>query len=172
VKPGSPILVTLITVVLPERLMFAMRNHSMVAQMRLSPVVSMFLAVAMTVAVGCGGSTDAVPVTGKVSYKGQPLTNGTILLIPEGQGQAPTGMIQPDGTFKLTTYKKDDGAVPGNYKVVVQVFPEEGDAMGLPGMEFGNAKPPIPEKYMDASRTDLTVVIKESDNNLDLQLTD
>jgi hypothetical protein len=149
-------------------------GHDNSASRAAKPALSgrLLLAIAMIAAVGCGAKTDAVPVTGKVSYNGAPLTSGTILLIPESQGTAPTGMIQPDGTFKLTTYKQDDGAVPGKYKVVVQVFPEEGDAMGLPGMEFGGGKPPIPEKYMNASQTDLTVVINDSDNNLDLQLTD
>jgi hypothetical protein len=137
-----------------------------------SAVAWLTVLVLMAVSSGCGEKTDAVPVTGKVSYKGEPLKTGTVMLVPEGGGAAATGEIQADGTFKLTTFSKDDGAVPGDYKVMVQVFPEPDAGGGLPGMEFGNEKPPIPEKYMDPMRTDLTATIKDSDNNLDLQLTD
>lgn len=126
----------------------------------------------LAASTGCGEKTDAVPVAGKVSYKGEPLKNGTVMFIPDGGGTAATGEIQPDGTFKLTTFRKDDGAVPGDYTVVVQVFPDPESGGGLPGMEFGSEKPPIPERYMDATQTDLKATIGSSDNNLDLQLSD
>jgi hypothetical protein len=72
---------------------------------------------------GCGSSTPTgaatSPVKGKVTYKGQPLTKGTVTFEPDGAGKEASGDIQPDGTFVLTTYKKDDGAVIGNHRVMV-----------------------------------------------------
>jgi hypothetical protein len=74
--------------------------------------------------VGCGSLSTAqgaptLPVKGKVTYKGKPLTKGTITFQPEGAGKDATGEIQPDGTFVLTTYKKDDGAVVGKHRVTI-----------------------------------------------------
>jgi hypothetical protein len=73
--------------------------------------------------VGCGSSTPTgartSPVQGKVTYKGQPLTKGTVTFEPDGAGKEGSGEIQPDGTFVLTTYKKDDGAVIGTHRVMV-----------------------------------------------------
>jgi hypothetical protein len=41
--------------------------------------------------------------------------------MPEGQGGRPaSGFTTTDGTFELTTYKTKDGALPGQYRVVVQ----------------------------------------------------
>ncbi len=73
---------------------------------------------------GCGSSAASTgaptaPVRGKVTYKGQPVTKGRIIFEPDGKGKEATGEIQPDGTFVLTTYKKDDGAVLGNHRVSI-----------------------------------------------------
>ena len=146
--------------------------HCLLLRSRFSELVVGGLLVILATTSGCGAKSDAVPVTGKVSYNGEPLQGGMVMLTPEGGGTAATGDIQPDGTFKLTSFIKDDGAVPGIYKVTVQVFPDAESGGGLPGMEFGNEKPPIPAKYGDPSQSDLKAVINEGENNLDLQLTD
>ena len=79
-------------------------------------------------------------------------------------------------TFDVTTNEAGFYIVPsinaGIYKVTVQVFPDAESGGGLPGMEFGNEKPPIPAKYGDPSQSDLKAVINEGENILDLQLTD
>ncbi len=144
------------------------------------PVVAgatLCLLLATVVAIGCGDSNPkTVKVTGKISYNGEPLKSGTIALIPEGEGYGATGQIQPDGTFQLTSFKPNDGAAPGNYKVTVQVFPDEsagGDELGLPGAEFGmGQKPPIPLGYGDPATTKLTALINDGETELDLKLQD
>ena len=71
-----------------------------------------------------------------------------------------------------------NGAVPGSYKVTVQVFPDESEAAGgpvtgLPGMEFGvGVKPPIPMDYADQATTKLQTVINNGETELDLELKD
>jgi hypothetical protein len=81
-------------------------------------------AVALLVASsGCGTPAPAgaptAPVRGKVTYKGQPVTKGRIIFEPDGKGGQATGEIHPDGTFVMTTYQKDDGAVLGNHRVSI-----------------------------------------------------
>jgi hypothetical protein len=71
---------------------------------------------------GCsGGGLQPVPVRGTVQYKGQALTNGLVAFVPvdPAQGAAARGLIRGDGRFKLTTFKKEDGAFPGDYNVTV-----------------------------------------------------
>ncbi|HMC89367.1 MAG TPA: carboxypeptidase-like regulatory domain-containing protein [Gemmataceae bacterium] len=51
---------------------------------------------------------------------GQPLPGATVLFMPEdGSGRAATGLTDSEGNFLLTTYKDNDGAVSGNYRVLV-----------------------------------------------------
>lgn len=138
---------------------------------------AMLGALALVVSSGCGSdSPKTVPVTGTISYNGQPLTSGTVMLIPQEGGYGATGQIQADGTFQLTSFKPNDGAAPGTYKVTVQVFPDEsagGGELGLPGAEFGaGQKPPIPLGYGDPATTKLSAVINDGETELDLKLQD
>lgn len=72
---------------------------------------------------GCGASAttpvSALPVKGKITYKGQPLIKGQVGFEPEGAGREAFGDINEDGTFELTTYSKGDGAVPGKHRVSI-----------------------------------------------------
>jgi hypothetical protein len=122
--------------------------------------------------VGCGSSDGpkTYPVKGNVTYRGQPVTSGMVLLTPQDSGHAATGNLEKDGTFRLTTFKKDDGAAPGKYHVAVQVFPSEG--AGLPGAEFAGKPPPVPPKYMNAATSGLSAEIKAGENQLELSLKD
>jgi hypothetical protein len=82
---------------------------------------------------GCGGPTVGpdevramvVPATGKlVGADGRPVANAWVVFnpqtIPGHEANAPTG---PDGTFRLSTFGKEDGAIPGNYVVTVEPHP-------------------------------------------------
>jgi len=121
-------------------------------------------------AVGCQGSNNPKtwPVTGKVTYRGEPVTSGMIMLTPVDGGHAATGNLDQDGSFRLTTFQKDDGAVAGSYQVAIQVFPAEG--AGLPGAEFAGKAPPIPRKYASPASSGLTAEIKPRENALDFPL--
>jgi hypothetical protein len=78
------------------------------------------LAGTLTAALGCGqGKT--VKVEGVVTLDGKPLPAATVTYVPVGDGRAASGRTDQDGTFRLTTFRPDDGAVPGEYKVTVVV---------------------------------------------------
>ncbi|MFI5455842.1 MAG: hypothetical protein ACHRXM_10365 [Isosphaerales bacterium] len=88
-----------------------------------------FRTVALTALVlapcwGCGPPEGTlaplISVKGKVTYKGQPLTKGTVLFEPaDGYGRPATGKLQSDGTFELTTLKEGDGVVAGHHRVSI-----------------------------------------------------
>ena len=62
-----------------------------------------------------------VPITGEVTYNGEPLTHGRVVYLPASPsvGRQANGPIQPDGTFSLTTQNSNDGAMHGEYHIVV-----------------------------------------------------
>src|SRR5215813_7535464 len=79
-------------------------------------------------ASGCGGPT-LFPVSGKVTYKdGKPVTAGFVIFEPLSQKISARGEIQADGSFQLGTHRDNDGAMEGDYKVLVAPppLPEEG----------------------------------------------
>jgi hypothetical protein len=75
----------------------------------------------MIAGCGSGDPTDMVPIRGEVIYAGKPLTEGFIVYLPKnpGNGRQANGPIQPDGSFVLTTQKGGDGAMCGEYDIVV-----------------------------------------------------
>ena len=89
-----------------------------------SPIYLLVAAIGLGACWGCGSAgsstmAELVPVKGKVTYKGEPVKQGTIIFEPDGYGRTARGKIQPDGTFVLGTNKEGDGAVRGSHRVAV-----------------------------------------------------
>lgn len=89
-------------------------------------LIAILLSVAATTtAVGCGGGRHkTAPVSGMVYYDGKPVSGGTITFSPIGEGdadlesgKAAVGTIGKDGTFVLSTYETDDGAIIGKHRI-------------------------------------------------------
>ena len=69
-------------------------------------------------AAGCG--VKAVPTKGVLTVAGKPLAKATVMFVPEDPtGTTATGMTDAGGAFELTTFKSNDGALPGTYKVTI-----------------------------------------------------
>ncbi len=105
---------------------------------------------------GCGGGglEGTVPIRGKVIYQGKPLAEGTVLYAPvDVNGRQARAELQPDGSFTLTTLVANDGALPGEYRVVVLAYAPHPGEPGR-GDTPADAPPPtiergfiVPEKY-------------------------
>lgn len=127
-------------------------------------------------------------VHGKVLYKGQPVTRGTISFFPiEGKGgdsgQPAIGEIGSDGSFELTTYDTGDGAVTGQHKAIVVSMSEGVQKVAsdmipsqlpedLKKAEAQAPKPLVPQKYMDPEKTPLKYTVRPGDNVFDIELKD
>ena len=86
------------------------------------------IASVMVVATGCnGGRLKTYPVVGQAVFEdGTPVKMGTVETKSVQHGVQATGTIAKDGTFTLTTYAAEDGAVAGDHKcVIVQFLPTE-----------------------------------------------
>jgi len=111
---------------------------------------------------GCGSDSgqfvgQTVPVKGKVTYKGKPLTQEEIVFEPDGgSGREAHGNIQPDGTFELSTFKAGDGAVPGTHRVAVSGTGKK-DAV------------PVKYKNTSSSKTEVDVAEGKAEYVVDLK---
>ena len=103
---------------------------------------------------GCGGTPEGqklVRVTGKVTYKGQPLAKGRVTFMPLAPGNSSSGAVV-NGIYKLSTYKPDDGAPPGSYKVAVTSWTKEPDMQS-------EGEPAIPKRYFSTDTSQLTAEV-------------
>ena len=73
--------------------------------------------------IGCGNQPKLVPVTGKVTHKGQAVTAGSVILYPDTansfQKDNPSSLLQVDGSFSFKTFPFGEGVPPGRYKVTL-----------------------------------------------------
>lgn len=118
---------------------------------------------ALVVLSACGRSpTPVYPVQGKVTYNGEVLTTGSVSFIPVAGGPPAEGHIQPDGSYILTTFKKGDGAVPGEHQVMVSAYQDNGPN--------ANSTPLIPPKFSSGKSGVSGFVKEEKSNTVDLAL--
>jgi hypothetical protein len=109
---------------------------------------------------GCGRAPFPVaPVHGKVTVDGKPLSTGKILFAPVAQGENmdagkwAIGALQPDGSFVLSTYGENDGAVVGEHWATVVSSPNA--PASVP--KFGRVK--VPRKIVVEAGKDNDVLI-------------
>jgi hypothetical protein len=133
--------------------------------------------------VGCGQSNPfgAVPVSGKVIYRGQPVDQATVTFSPEGDTRPATAITGSDGSYRLMTLDAD-GAMPGRYVALVrktEIPPEPAQGTSMEDALKLNARPPpaakslLPVKYGDAAKSPLRFEVKKgSDNRFDMALED
>lgn len=119
------------------------------------------------ITIGCGEAeeetAETAPVTGIVTYKGEPVESAVVTFIPQGQGSnRGTDKTEANGRFSLTTFHARDGAIPGVHAVTVQLMPEG----GLPGQEVeSTGATPIPKVYEDPKKTPLSLEVKAGETN-------
>lgn len=71
--------------------------------------------------LGCGADKDKpIKVSGTVLLDGKPLAGASVRFMRDGgSGPGAYGESQEDGTFQLTSFTEGDGALPGDYRVLI-----------------------------------------------------
>ncbi len=123
-------------------------------------------------ALGCGGGADDKPtsqVQGKVTHDGQPVNGGSLTFVPvaDGEGGTPgkpaSGTVQSDGTYKLSTYGTDDGAVIGKHRVSYSppasdaAAPAEGQHGEAPKSPYDGLKPKTGEVEVESGGSTIDI---------------
>jgi hypothetical protein len=136
------------------------------------------LTVLLLTGAGCDGRRTPVPVTGTVTLDGKPVEGATVTFHRIGDdkdGRLAIGQTDTTGTFRLRT-GNEDGARPGEYKVVVIKNVLAGPKLKMPDFpdtpegrnqrdhflwrQFKDDQPPyrnvLPDRYGDLKATPLT----------------
>jgi hypothetical protein len=132
------------------------------------------------------------PVTGTVTYNGEPVEGANVTFVAAGEGQGAAAVTDASGKYSLSTFASGDGAVAGEYGVKIVKFEggaaeAAGDAGAEPmepggvpdemlgGGEEGEDTGPkdlLPEKYADPSTSGLSATVAEGSNTFDFPLAD
>jgi hypothetical protein len=150
------------------------------------------LLIAISGLAGCGSgkkSLGTVPVTGRVTYQGKPVDKAVVAFDPqESQRPVATGITDSNGRFQLGTLAPGDGAVPGEYAVLIskaetaapvggQMSPQDLKKAYEERQKAGGKTPDsvqslIPVKYSKANTSGLTALIKAQKNDFTFELVD
>jgi hypothetical protein len=118
----------------------------------------------LALVAGCGGDgLTRGTVSGKVTFDGQPLANGTIVFAPTGGTKGPMAMTESaNGQYAIT----NNAPVGGKHTVKIEGFRDTAkkDELGrVIGEQF------IPAKYNE--KTTLSAEIAKGSNSHDFALT-
>ena len=113
------------------------------------------------------------PTSGHVLRDDKPVENAIITFRPvDGQHPA-NGVTDASGRYKLTTFSKGDGAMAGQYRVVIVKYPQRQQSPDATAVEeyvpvMGPTPQPrnlLPEKYASADHSELTADIRPKEKN-------
>jgi hypothetical protein len=144
----------------------------------------LLLSAACCCLAGCGdakkGQLPTAQVAGQVSYRGKPLSRGEIKFLPVQaagkEARVAQGILDEQGRYRLGTYAQDDGAVLGDYQVVVESR-EDADVdvarrMTSRGLASVQPKSLIPVRYFDSRTSGLTAHVVSGKNTFNFDLKD
>ena len=137
--------------------------------MKSSLTLSLPAGLVILLLAGCGSSEPMGKVTGKVTFKGTPVTEGTITFENVEQGGIAAGELQSDGTYSL--YCPQGGLKPGDYKVAVTPPVVEGSSNGRTASSASPKETKdIPKKYRDGKTSGLVASVKDGKNQFDFDM--
>ncbi len=121
------------------------------------------MSLSLLSAVGCdSGREPTYPVFGKVVFdNNEPCQLGTIEFRSLEQMRSARGEIAKDGTFTLSTWEPNDGAVAGKHHVIVQQLIITED-LSFKSHDHG---PRVMPKYGDYSTSGLEATVEAKDRN-------
>lgn len=124
-----------------------------------------FIVLAVGLA-SCGKTTDTPQghVTGNVSFKGQPVTEGMVFLLSKATGRSASANLAGDGHFVIK-----EGVNVGKYTVSIippVIESNPGNGPEPPPKEYPN----IPKKYRSDTTSDLFVEVVAGENEFSWDL--
>jgi hypothetical protein len=102
-------------------------------------------------AAGCGSTEKPIDVAGKVTFKGEPVTEGQVQFIEDRTGRGAQVDLGPDGTYKATLFA-------GEYKVAVTPPYIVDESSGMPNPYYKKVKN-IPVKYHSTETSGLSATV-------------
>lgn len=141
-----------------------MRSRFAIAASRTAGKCFLCLALLSLITLGCGESNEIgrLPVSGKVTWNGQPLKTGYIMFRQDGAG-ASSGSAIVDGSFEMPVNR---GIPIGKYKVEITSEKKTSEKVELDPADWGNERQGemvhateqfIPARYNTETKLSLTV---------------
>ena len=125
--------------------------------------------------VGCGDSgPPVVPVSGKVTLDGKPLSGASVTFVPAGEAAGTFGgsaTTDGEGAYTLLNTKGAKGVSPGDYRVTVSKAELKNPALAESGgISESDLKQVVPLPYTKADATPLKFSVDASGKAIDIPI--
>lgn len=125
--------------------------------------VSSVLVLGLLFVTGCSeGGPDRGQVSGKITWKGEPVVDATVSFLPV-EGRASVGTTDQDGAYKLAYSKGKTGALLGEHTITISHDPN--DPSIAPAV-------PLPAQFSIRTTTPLKRTVEAGSNTIDIELND
>lgn len=138
--------------------------------------VIFFLVLSLLTMIGCAKSgPQVVPVSGKVTYKGNPYPNIFLNFEPEN-GRPSWAQVDDSGNYTAKYDGTQDGAITGKHKVWISYRAKDPrEEMIEKGFAKGKSSRPqnmgeILAKFGNRETTPLVIEITKAESNLEIKL--
>lgn len=115
---------------------------------------------------GCSNASARYPVHGQVLSGDRPVAEAMVVFHPQFEtppGQPkPLGITDAEGKFQLTTLRANDGALPGDYRITVELRQEHpsGEEVTRDGHNL------LPPKYAKPETTPFQFTVTSGRNDV------
>ena len=135
-------------------------------------------AVSVSLLLGCSGADRpaTVPVSGRVTFQGEPLVGAKVIFMAAGAPRAAAGTTDSGGRYQLTMFEENDGAMVGPQKVSISApVDTSGASVENPDESYealmGGGAAPAPEEGGFTGAADLqATVTAEGPNEFNFDL--
>jgi hypothetical protein len=130
-----------------------------------SPLRAAVMAVLVSMVVllvGCGPTEKPIAISGKVTFKGEPVTEGSVQFVEDRTGRGAQVHLEPDGSYQATLFA-------GEYKVAVTPPYLVDNSSGMPNPYYKKVKN-IPVKYHSTDTSGFTATVAPGKTTHDLAL--
>lgn len=129
--------------------------------LRLRECFSLCFVALLLFTTGCGGTGEKLgSVKGKITYKGEPLSEARIEFDPVEEGRPATGFTDAEGNYTLSFVQNEAGAKVGKHIVRIRT---EKNVDGIV------VKEKLPPKYHEKSELTAEVTSGPNEINFDLE---
>ncbi len=131
------------------------------------------LCLILLLGVGCSRKPELVPVRGRITLEGKPVTEVVVTFTPLGDtpGNGAMGATDADGRFTLTDVRGTTGAHVGEYKVSLYPAPtaaKRDDPADVVSKGGGSSVPGI---YIDPNQTPVRATVPAGGGFVEVSLT-
>lgn len=127
------------------------------------------LYLSLSLMLGCGSAGQTGKLTGKVTFEGEPVTEGAVLFVSDSASSVGQTNLLSDGSYRFEIGK--DGLMPGDYAVaILPPMIRTPDTPTSPGGEEPKPVENIPQKYRSTTRSGLTTQVTTGDNVFNVEM--